>query len=551
MSTQPHSRLPAIARRRWTIGTQLATLVLAVALPAAGLVTYALRSAAEEAREAAYARVHYLAASSASQLDFVIRDDARLLATLAARPRVRALDARHCDPILASLVTLNPLYTTLGLRDRTGRVVCSSRADPLGAHAVAQFPWFREGIASRRPTVGDAFLHPKTGRWVSVLTHPLADDDGSIVGLLGLSIDLPSLQARLFDALPAGSLVSVLDRHDRFLMRSIGGARWIGQPLPPEQAARIRSRRSGETFETTGVDGVRRLYAMADVPGAGWRVFAALPRDAVLAAHRERVGRSTAFGIGVLVLVVGLALGIGRAIAHPIGALARTAAALARDAQSGNGHALETEGSAEIEAVAEELRRLAGERERSREERAALVAHYETLLKSARDIYLLVDREGRIVDWNDAALSAYGYAAGELRGKPLIELRSPRSRASYAEDWRKTDAPGGGSFETVHQRRDGTCFDVEVSASLVLVDGAPHHQAFVRDITARKAAEEQLRRQNAELDRFNRAAVDREMDLIALKRRVNELSRDLGREPPYPMELIDRAPGEPAGGPHA
>ncbi|MGZ5075930.1 MAG: PAS domain-containing protein [Methylobacter sp.] len=68
----------------------------------------------------------------------------------------------------------------------------------------------------------------------------------------------------------------------------------------------------------------------------------------------------------------------------------------------------------------------------------------------------------------------------------------------------------------------------------------------ISDISARKAVEEALRQQtqelaqrNEELERFNRATVGRELDMIALKQQVNELTRQLGREPPYPLAFLD------------
>jgi hypothetical protein len=78
---------------------------------------------------------------------------------------------------------------------------------------------------------------------------------------------------------------------------------------------------------------------------------------------------------------------------------------------------------------------------------------------------------------------------------------------------------------------------------------------IIRDITARKQAEaallkksDALRQQNAELERFNKVSVGREMDLIDLKRRVNALSRELGRAEPFNLAFADAppAPGKEA-----
>ena len=73
---------------------------------------------------------------------------------------------------------------------------------------------------------------------------------------------------------------------------------------------------------------------------------------------------------------------------------------------------------------------------------------------------------------------------------------------------------------------------------------------IAKDITARRLDQEMLRRNSeelaaryAELARFNRAAVDRELDMIALKREVNALASAQQLPPPY---KVDFAIAEPA-----
>ena len=61
----------------------------------------------------------------------------------------------------------------------------------------------------------------------------------------------------------------------------------------------------------------------------------------------------------------------------------------------------------------------------------------------------------------------------------------------------------------------------------------------VQDITERKLAEEELRRRNEELERFDRAAVGRELRMIELKRHINKLSRQLGQEPPFDLRFSE------------
>src|ERR1017187_2600225 len=54
-------------------------------------------------------------------------------------------------------------------------------------------------------------------------------------------------------------------------------------------------------------------------------------------------------------------------------------------------------------------------------------------------------------------------------------------------------------FETLHQRKDGSTFPVEVSVRLVEVDGRRFRQSIIRDITERKRAEAELCRGNRAL----------------------------------------------------
>jgi PAS domain S-box-containing protein len=55
------------------------------------------------------------------------------------------------------------------------------------------------------------------------------------------------------------------------------------------------------------------------------------------------------------------------------------------------------------------------------------------------------------------------------------------------------------------------------------------------DITARKAAEETLHARHRELERFNKAAVGRELRMGELKKEINQLCRTLGQDEPYPL----------------
>ncbi len=61
-----------------------------------------------------------------------------------------------------------------------------------------------------------------------------------------------------------------------------------------------------------------------------------------------------------------------------------------------------------------------------------------------------------------------------------------------------------------------------------------------QDITERKEAAEVLQRRAAELERFHRLSVGRELQMIDLKREVNALAQQAGRTPPYDLSFLDK-----------
>jgi PAS domain S-box-containing protein len=110
-----------------------------------------------------------------------------------------------------------------------------------------------------------------------------------------------------------------------------------------------------------------------------------------------------------------------------------------------------------------------------------------------RDILLVIDgRDLRVLDANQAALIAYGYTLDELRRLTIFDIRLPddptlRDQAARVRDGLSMQ------FETLHRRKDGSVFPVEVSVSSAELDGQSVVIASCRDITERKRAEQALR----------------------------------------------------------
>jgi PAS domain S-box-containing protein len=139
------------------------------------------------------------------------------------------------------------------------------------------------------------------------------------------------------------------------------------------------------------------------------------------------------------------------------------------------------------------------ERYRAELERNTLAGRYDFLSRFANDIVLLIDEEGRIIEANDRASTAYGYSRDELLRLNVRDLRHPSAMADLESQWRAVETAEGAVFETVHRRRDGSELPVEVSARLVGEGGRRFRQSVIRDITERKRAEEEQRKLQQQL----------------------------------------------------
>ena len=127
-----------------------------------------------------------------------------------------------------------------------------------------------------------------------------------------------------------------------------------------------------------------------------------------------------------------------------------------------------------------------------RKKAADILNRYQLLSENAQDIILFVRRDGSIVEANSAAVKTYGYEYDELLNMNVRSLRAPDCELQVDEQIRAADIAGI-TFETKHQRRDGSVFLVEVSSQGATIGDDRILLSIVRDITERKRTEQSLR----------------------------------------------------------
>lgn len=124
---------------------------------------------------------------------------------------------------------------------------------------------------------------------------------------------------------------------------------------------------------------------------------------------------------------------------------------------------------------------------------------FESISASAQDAIIMMDNNGNISYWNEAAEKIFGYTKKEAIGKELHRFIGPeRFYEAYRKAFGKFQKTGKGAavgktLELVGVKKDGIEFPFELSLSSVKIRNKWNAIGIVRDITKRKLAEDKLR----------------------------------------------------------
>lgn len=160
-----------------------------------------------------------------------------------------------------------------------------------------------------------------------------------------------------------------------------------------------------------------------------------------------------------------------------------------------------------MEAIASQIGQSL-ERRRAEEALRRSEARKAAILEAALDAVVTIDHEGRIIDFNPAAERIFGYSQAEALGKAMPELIIPpslRGRAYHGLSHFRATGEGpilGQRIEMSALRADGTEFPIELAIARIVGD-PPLFTAYLRDITDRKALEDELRQRARELAEAN------------------------------------------------
>ena len=174
-------------------------------------------------------------------------------------------------------------------------------------------------------------------------------------------------------------------------------------------------------------------------------------------------------------------------------------------------------------------------------------ARYRTLVENANEMVFIHGLDGTLTTINEAAHRILGYGPRELVGAHVYSLvaEEDRDRAIAATREKLDGESEVTTYEVRAVAKDGRLVPVEVSSRLILEQGVPVGvQSIARDVTSRKALEEQLQ-QSQKLEAVGRLAGGVAHDFNNLLTAIDGLQRPAARR----CRPSDPLPARPRGDP--
>lgn len=158
-------------------------------------------------------------------------------------------------------------------------------------------------------------------------------------------------------------------------------------------------------------------------------------------------------------------------------------------------------------------------------------ARLKAILDTAVDGIITIDGQGIIESANAATERMFGYTRDELVGNNVKLLMPPPYHDQHDGYIASYLATGNAKIigigrEVEGQRKDGTQFPIDLAVSEVRVEGSRLFTGVVRDLSARRRAEDELRRRRVELTHAARLST------------IGELTSGIGHEVNQPLTAM-------------
>ncbi len=148
-------------------------------------------------------------------------------------------------------------------------------------------------------------------------------------------------------------------------------------------------------------------------------------------------------------------------------------------------------------------------------------SHFSQILGNVNEAAYLIDDKARFHYVNAAACTMLGYSQEELLSLTVHDIDPTYKKEERANHWEHLRRLRSVTIETFHKTKRDIIFPVEIHASLIQFREDSYSLALVRDITKRKAAEQEIKELNATLERRVAERTDELQKALAENKKIS------------------------------
>jgi PAS domain S-box-containing protein len=173
------------------------------------------------------------------------------------------------------------------------------------------------------------------------------------------------------------------------------------------------------------------------------------------------------------------------------------------------------------------------ERKKANEQIKESEQKYHSLIEQAADGIAILDRKGNLLEVNGSFEKLLGYNKSDITGMMIKDLIPKEENKSQAFALKQLGEGKVLFYERILKRKDGTTFSAEINAKMTnkgIVIG------YIRDITERKKAEEQILLLNSELEE---KVIKRTIELENANKEMEAFSYSISHDLRAPLRAVN------------
>jgi diguanylate cyclase (GGDEF)-like protein/PAS domain S-box-containing protein len=411
---------------------RLVSLILLGLFPVFVLVILGSLSERKSVIGTSYEDTKRLARLAAAKEGALIEGARQLTIALSVLPAVVHRDQATCNSFARNLLSAYPQYTNFGVVDVKGSVWCSSLPTATQTN-LGDRPYIRHALEKKVSSLGGYQIGRLTGLPSIVYANPIVDPNGASAGAA-----FASLRAEAFGVLgkdgdlPKGAVYLVVDHGGKVLQRFPDGPHAQGKDISDLELFRVAFGQSSGSLETSGVDGITRLYGFA-WSGAELNrsvlIAIGIPKElAVATADRHVLFSILTLLIVAAITVVGAVIASQRLILDPIVQLVNATRRIAAHEPNVRTHMRQRNELGELGRAVDEMAQSLEAQQMALKDSEA---RFRDLTDLSSDWYWEQDEHFRFTDVSSEIGTKAGISARDHVGKTRWEL--PGIELSQAE----------------------------------------------------------------------------------------------------------------------